>query len=45
MVTDSLARLKATRVVIADRLSTVIHANQIHIVEAGRVSNTERMRS
>ena len=37
VVTESLARLKATRVVIAHRLSTVIHADQIHVVEAGRI--------
>ena len=37
VVTDSLERLKATRIVIAHRLSTVIHADQIHVVEAGRI--------
>jgi ABC-type bacteriocin/lantibiotic exporter with double-glycine peptidase domain len=37
VVTESLARLRATRVVIAHRLSTVIKADQIHVVEAGRV--------
>ena len=37
VVTESLARLRATRVVIAHRLSTVIRADQIHVVEAGRV--------
>ena len=37
VVTESLDRLSATRVVIAHRLSTVISADQIHVVEAGRI--------
>lgn len=37
IVTESLDKLNATRVVIAHRLSTVRHADQIYVVEAGRV--------
>ncbi len=37
MVSESLERLRATRIVIAHRLSTVIKADQIHVVEAGRI--------
>ncbi len=37
VVTESLDRLDTTRVVIAHRLSTIIDADQIHVVEAGRI--------
>lgn len=37
IVTASLDRLNATRVVIAHRLSTIINADHIFVVEAGRV--------
>ena len=39
-VSESLDRLRATRVVIAHRLSTIAHANQIVVVEKGRVVQT-----
>ncbi|WP_435540165.1 NHLP bacteriocin export ABC transporter permease/ATPase subunit [Azospirillum sp. ST 5-10] len=37
IVADSLARLNATRVVIAHRLSTVVHADRICVLERGRM--------
>jgi NHLM bacteriocin system ABC transporter ATP-binding protein len=37
IVTQSLARLQTTRVVIAHRLSTIVNADQIHVVQAGRI--------
>jgi ABC-type bacteriocin/lantibiotic exporter with double-glycine peptidase domain len=42
IVTDSLARMAATRVVIAHRLSTVRDADQIAVVAAGRVVEVGR---
>lgn len=36
-MSESLERLDATRIVIAHRLSTVITADRIHVVEAGRI--------
>ncbi len=37
VISESLDRLKATRMVIAHRLSAVMNADQIHVVEAGRI--------
>jgi NHLM bacteriocin system ABC transporter ATP-binding protein len=42
VVTESLDRLNTTRIVIAHRLSTVIRADQIHVVEAGRIVESGR---
>jgi len=36
-VAESLDHLKATRIVVAHRLSTVIHADQIFVIDRGRV--------
>lgn len=37
IVADSLARMSATRIVIAHRLSTVVHADLICVMERGRI--------
>lgn len=37
IITDSLAKMNATRIVIAHRLSTIRDADRIYVVEAGRV--------
>ncbi|HAS81647.1 MAG TPA: hypothetical protein DCS43_02945 [Verrucomicrobia bacterium] len=40
VVTDSLDRLRVTRVVVAHRLSTVVNADHIYVMEAGRIIET-----
>jgi ABC-type bacteriocin/lantibiotic exporter with double-glycine peptidase domain len=37
IVSESLERLRATRVVIAHRLSTILNADQIYVMQGGRV--------
>lgn len=40
IVNQSLEKLQATRVVIAHRLTTVIHADRIYLLENGRIEET-----
>jgi ATP-binding cassette subfamily C protein len=40
IVSESLDRLQATRVVVAHRLSTIVNADRIFVVEAGRIVQT-----
>jgi NHLM bacteriocin system ABC transporter ATP-binding protein len=37
IVTESLEKLKTTRIVIAHRLSTIRHADRIYVIDSGRV--------
>ena len=37
IVTQSLSRLQTTRVVIAHRLSTIVNADQVYVVQGGRI--------
>lgn len=40
IVTESLDRLKATRVIVAHRLSTIRHADRISVLDEGRIAES-----
>jgi ATP-binding cassette subfamily C protein len=40
VVSQSLDRLRATRIVVAHRLSTVMNADRIYVVEDGRIAES-----
>jgi ABC-type multidrug transport system fused ATPase/permease subunit len=40
VVTESLGKLRTTRLVVAHRLSTIRRADRIFVFEAGRVAET-----
>src|SRR5690606_32458279 len=40
IVAEGLAHLNATRLVIAHRLSTVVHADRIYVIERGRIAQS-----
>ena len=42
IVSESLERLNATRIVIAHRLSTIVNATRLHVMERGRIVQSGR---